>query len=83
MKNGNYMLIGESVRRMKPDVTVEYMKDKYPDIRIETCKKPPTIKTMERWMNDCYARTMDGCKVEPDGECDHGYPSWPRALGFI
>ena len=26
---------------------------------------------------------IDGCDVEPDGECEHGYPSWPMVLGLI
>lgn len=25
----------------------------------------------------------DGCQVEPDGECQHGYPSWLLYLGYI
>ena len=30
---------------------------------------------------DCYA--TDGCCVEPDGMCPHGYPSWLLYLGII
>lgn len=27
---------------------------------------------------------IDGCEgVEADGECEHGYPSWPIVLGLI
>jgi hypothetical protein len=44
---------------------------------------PPSIPTMERWMEKGIARATDGCKVEPDGECPHGKPSWLIALGFI
>lgn len=30
------------------------------------------------------ARATDGCEpVEPDGECEPGYPAWPLYLGVI
>ena len=45
--------------------------------------KAPSIKTMERWSSDCVARATDGCRVEPDGECEHGHQSWIRRLGWI
>jgi len=45
--------------------------------------KPPSIKTMERWMNDGVAKATDGCRVEPDGVCPHGHPSWMMRLGVI
>lgn len=28
-------------------------------------------------------RAADGCRVEPDGECEHGWPSKLLALGLI
>ena len=46
-------------------------------------KKPPTIKTMEKWLDNGYARATDGCKVEPDGTCSHGKKSWLIVLGLI
>ncbi len=46
-------------------------------------KKPPSIKTMEKWMNDGIARATDGCRVEPDGICSHGKKSWLLILGLI
>lgn len=28
--------------------------------------------------------STDGCDgIEPDGVCEHGYPSWPLYLGLI
>ena len=30
---------------------------------------------------ECYA--TDGCIIEPDGTCPHGYPSWILWLGMI
>jgi len=46
-------------------------------------KKPPSIKTMERWMMDGVAKTPCGCRVEPDGSCPHGQDSWLIILGLI
>lgn len=45
--------------------------------------KPPSIKTMEKWMDTGIAKATDGCKVEPDGYCSHGKPSWLLVLGLI
>ena len=45
--------------------------------------KPPSIKTMEKWMENGVAKATDGCRVEPDGYCPHGKPSWLIQLGVI
>lgn len=45
---------------------------------------PPDDETLEEWMMDdggCDA--TDGCWVEPDGVCPHGYPSWFRYMKLI
>ena len=40
--------------------------------------KPPSIKTMEKWMEDGVAKSITGQRVEPD------HPdSWLRVLGYI
>jgi len=44
----------------------------------------PRMETMYNWLfvdGDCEA--TDGCIVEPDGHCPHGYPSWLVYLGHI
>lgn len=45
--------------------------------------KRPSLKTMERWISNAVAKATDGCRVEPDGECEHGHTSWLRNLGLI
>lgn len=45
--------------------------------------KRPSDATMMRWVNDGVARATDGCKVEPDGVCEHGKRSWLLVLGYI
>ena len=84
MKKGNWMIIDGHVRRIKPELTLEFMQNKHPQKTISLCKAPPSIATMERWVSNCTAHAVDGCRgIEPDGECEHGSPSWIRALGWI
>ena len=45
--------------------------------------KAPSLTTMERWMSNGIAKATDGCRVEPDGHCPHGKPSWLIELGLI
>ena len=30
-----------------------------------------------------YCKALDGCRVEEDGVCSHGYPSWPRFFMIV
>jgi hypothetical protein len=46
-------------------------------------KKVPSIATLERWEFNGTCKTPDGCTVEPDGHCPHGFPSWLLIEGFI
>lgn len=43
----------------------------------------PSIRLCEMWADEGFAQATDGCIVEPDGECEHGHPSWLISLGFI
>jgi len=49
--------------------------------RWERNLKHPSLQTMERWSCDGVAKALDGCRVEPDGTCKHGMPSWLLYLG--
>lgn len=51
--------------------------------RVRAARRKPTLKTMERWVNTGIARATDGCRVEPEGTCPHGHPSWLLKLGYI
>jgi hypothetical protein len=35
------------------------------------------------WDCGCEAACPEGCWVEPDGWCEHGYPSWMLVYGVI
>lgn len=43
----------------------------------------PTIKELEWWSFDGVAEALDGCRVEPDGTCEHGSRSWLLMAGVI
>lgn len=46
-------------------------------------KKQPSLATLKHWMMDGVAEATDGCRVEPDGVCPHGYKSWLLELYLI
>jgi hypothetical protein len=43
----------------------------------------PDLSQLEEWLNDGVAEATDGCRVEPDGTCEHGCESWFLVLGMI
>lgn len=45
--------------------------------------KIPSMATLLRWSSDGVAKATDGCRVEPDGHCEHGKPSWLLKMGLI
>lgn len=51
----------------------------YPKPKIDE----PSEDEIEDMCYDGIAVATDGCSVEPDGICSHGYPSWLLELGII
>ena len=49
----------------------------------EPTTERPDVETLKEWVYDCVCEATDGCRVEPDGECPHGHPSWLIRLGMI
>ena len=43
----------------------------------------PEWQTLMKWQVEGIARTPDGCRVEPDGTCQHGYKSWLLIYGLL
>ena len=43
----------------------------------------PGIRTLERYSDNGVCPTPCGCRVEPDGVCPHGVPSWMIVAGVI
>ncbi len=51
--------------------------------RHKATRKTPSLATMNRWVSEGYALATDGCKVDPDGSCEHGHLSYLRIFGWI
>ena len=73
--------IERGLRTLKdPELFKQYREDYPSAIKV---KSVPSMATMTRWHRDGVCKTTDGCKVEPDGTCSHGYPSWMLVLNYI
>lgn len=69
------------LRKLKAGITIEQYQSKYPSmIKVG---RIPSETTLEKWDSDGGCKAVDGCWVEPDGVCEHSYPSWLLALGWI
>ena len=40
-------------------------------------------QVLKEWHDECGCEATDGCWVEPDGDCEHGHPSWLKAMGWM
>lgn len=69
-------------RSLKEGIEFSQYKEKFPSA-VRIVKKAPGIKTLERYTMEGIARATDGCRIEPDGVCQHGHPSWLLCLNFI
>ena len=68
------------LRTLKSVANFDAYKSRYPSaVRV---REIPSMATLEKWTENGICRSIDGCKVEPDGTCKHGYPSWLLALGI-
>lgn len=83
-----YIYRAGKLRKIKDDIkSVDDLKSSgyfecYPDAIV--CKgNPPSVQTMERWIENGIAKSIDGCKVEIDGTCPHNNPSWLIVLGYV
>lgn len=80
-----HILFNGNVRTIKDgadvDATIASLQAK--GHTVEKCGKPPTIKTLERWVSEGGCKATDGCHVDPDGDCSHGKKSWLLVLGMI
>ena len=68
------------IKTLRDDITLSQYKQKFPDA-IEVII--PSIEELQEWMDDSGCEAIDGCWVEPDGCCQHGFDSWLLALGYI
>jgi hypothetical protein len=45
--------------------------------------REPTVDEIEDMISGGIAEATDGCVVEPDGLCEHGFPSWLLYRGYL
>lgn len=71
---------------LEDGVTVESLKAKiggHHEIKLNKVKVP-SARTLEKYVWDGVAKTpVCGCRVELDGYCPHGRPSWLILLKLI
>ena len=53
------------------------------DFMREALKNPPYNRIELMVFDGVPCEAVDGCVTDPDGQCEHGYPSWLVALGMI
>ncbi len=70
------------LRTLKEGVSFDAYREKYPSAIIVK-GRVPSFNTIEKWDNDGISKTPCGCRVEPDGYCSHGNPSWTIILGLV
>jgi len=50
----------------------------------EPTEPEPDMDQLQDWVFDSVCEATDGCcPIEPDGMCEHGFPSWLLQLGLI
>lgn len=79
------VFVGGKVRKIKPELDKQALIDtgffqRNPKAIIV---KRPSENTLWKWSDEGIAKAVDGCRVEPDGKCKHGYPSWLLVEGLI
>lgn len=58
--------------------------DDTPEYPEPTDDEPSEEELADMTLGFIDTRATDGCEpVEPDGECEHGYPAWPLYKGVI
>ncbi len=50
---------------------------------LEPVDEEPSESELEQYSFDGVVPATDGCRVEPDGYCEHGHVSWFLYLGVI
>ena len=68
--------------KLKPQLKYNYGQSE-PTICRPTTTRKPNLSTINHWINNDIAQATDGCRVEPDGYCEHNKPSWLIKLGLI
>lgn len=71
------------LRKVKQGVTQDKLLNKYPDALFIKSSETPSMEYIEQMLCDDVVETSCECRVEPDGHCQHGAPSWLLIMGLI
>jgi hypothetical protein len=52
-------------------------------IAMANANEEPDVHTLNDWIQQGGCEALDGCWIEPDGHCEHGYPSWLIYMDLI
>lgn len=77
-----YVYRDGTLRILKPGASLADWQAKHPQGIVVKGSKPG-LATLETWSDNGIAKALDGCRVEPDGTCPHGAPSWMLVIGVI
>jgi len=69
--------------RGERDDIAKWQQRKPNQVILEVTTPRPSDEELEEMVMDSVVDATDGCRVEPDGCCQHGHPSWLIALGLI
>lgn len=64
--------LGDHGRKRRPD-----------GVKHIATEPKPTVDQLMAWEFDGVSEATDGCRVEPDGHCEHGHSSWMLAFGVM
>jgi hypothetical protein len=77
-------LPGADVAYLDKRIAELYLDKRITELQEAEAENPqPSIETLMEWEYNGYMLATDGCRVEPDGTCPHGKPSWLIRLGLI
>lgn len=68
--------------KMKPGEDPQAFVDQRRSDKFFGCSVP-SYKALMRWSTEGLCETPDGCLVEEDGKCTHGFPSWLKLAGWV
>lgn len=88
LKSGEVLKRGSEVRLVPHHkegdrLCVALINGKEHVLRWSSVIRPPSMECLMRQEMDGVCDSIRGCRVEPDGHDEQGYPSWLLALGVI
>jgi|GEM_PF-3356761 len=77
--NGLPPITKEPTTEQAQEFNMSYVASGWPEPTSDT----PTNGMIVDWLMDSVCEATDGCTVESDSVCSHGYPSWLKYLGLV